>query len=159
MPNKHLDTNLSMHWALVAPLLPSARPGGRPRTTDTRAVVNAATRLMLNRIAPSDFSNALSVPVHPHLTGPIRPTRGHIPTSPHARFIRDTFAVPDLHRPRRPTSGSELSSMLFRNMSSSTTTGNSSAACTQYFTEDPSLHLRMTVSAFPRPHTPIRMRG
>ena len=47
------------------------------------------------------------------------------------RFIRDIFAVPDLHRPRRPTSGSELSSMLFRNMSSSTTTGNSSAACTQ----------------------------
>ena len=66
-----------------------------------------------------------------------------------ARFIRDIFAVPDLHRPRRPTSGSELSSMLFRNMSSSTTTGNSSAACTQYFTEDASLHLRMTVSAFP----------
>ena len=41
--------------------------------------------------------------------------------------------------------------MLFRNMSSSTTTGNSSAACTQYFTEDTSLHLRMTVSAFPWP--------
>ena len=90
-----------------------------------------------------------AVPVHPHLTGPIRPTRRHIPTSPHGRFIRDVFAVPDLHRPRRPTSGSELSSMLFRNMSSSTTTGNSSAACTQYFTEDPSLQLRMTVSAFP----------
>jgi hypothetical protein len=66
-------------------------------------------------------------------------------------FIRDIFAVPDLHRPRRPTSGSELSSMLFRNMSSSTTTGNSSAACTQYFAEDPSLQLRMTVSAFPSP--------
>ncbi len=68
-----------------------------------------------------------------------------------SRFIRDIFAVPDLHRPRRPASGSELSSMLFRNMSSSTTTGNSSAACTQYFTEDPSLQLRMTVSAFPSP--------
>jgi hypothetical protein len=39
--------------------------------------------------------------------------------------------------------------MLFHNMSSSTTTGNSSAACTQYFTEDTSLQLRMTVSAFP----------
>ena len=68
-----------------------------------------------------------------------------------ARFIRDIFAVPDLHRPRQPTSGSELSSMLFRNMSSSTTTGNSSAAYTQYFTEDTSLQLRMTVSAFPSP--------
>ena len=51
--------------------------------------------------------------------------------------------------PRRPTSGSELSSLLFHNMSSSTTTGNSSAARTQYFAEDTSLQLRMTVSAFP----------
>ena len=41
--------------------------------------------------------------------------------------------------------------MLFRNMSSSTTTGNSSAACTQCFTEDPSLQLRITVSAIPSP--------
>jgi hypothetical protein len=41
--------------------------------------------------------------------------------------------------------------MLFRNMSSSATTGNSSAAYTQCFTEDPSLQLRMTVSAFPSP--------
>ena len=66
-----------------------------------------------------------------------------------SRFIRDIFAVPNLHRPRRPTTGSELSQMLFHNMSPSTTTGNSSVACTQYFTEDASLHLRMTVSAFP----------
>jgi len=51
--------------------------------------------------------------------------------------------------PRRPTTGSELSSMFFHNMSSSTTTGNSSAAYTQCCTEDPSLQLRMTVSAFP----------
>ena len=41
--------------------------------------------------------------------------------------------------------------MLFPNMSSSTTTGNSSAAYTQYFAEDTSLQLRMTVSAFPSP--------
>ncbi len=39
--------------------------------------------------------------------------------------------------------------MLFHNMSPSTTTGNSSAAYAQYFTEDTSLQLRMTVSAFP----------
>ena len=82
------------------------------------------------------------------------PHPSHSPAYPDfaaGRFIRDIFAVPALHRPRRPTSGSELSSILFRNMSSSTTTGNSSAACTQCFTEDSSLHLRMTVSAFPRP--------
>ena len=39
--------------------------------------------------------------------------------------------------------------MLFHNMSPSTTTGNSSAAYAQSFTEDSGLQLRMTVSAFP----------
>jgi putative transposase len=28
-------------WAIIAPLLPTAKPGGRPRTTDLRAVLNA----------------------------------------------------------------------------------------------------------------------
>ena len=51
--------------------------------------------------------------------------------------------------PRRPTTGSELSLMLFRNMSSSETTGNFSAASTQYFTENAGLQLEVTVSAFP----------
>ncbi len=35
-----------------------------------------------------------AVPVHHHLVSPIRPTRGHTPTSPHWRLIRDAFAVP-----------------------------------------------------------------
>jgi hypothetical protein len=39
--------------------------------------------------------------------------------------------------------------MLFHNMSSSGTTGNSSAAYTQYFTEDTGLQLQIKVSAFP----------
>ena len=39
--------------------------------------------------------------------------------------------------------------MLFRNMSSSETTGNFSAASTQYFTENAGLQLELTVSAFP----------
>jgi hypothetical protein len=39
--------------------------------------------------------------------------------------------------------------MFFRNMSSSETTGNSPIAFTQYFTEDASLQLGITVSAFP----------
>ena len=33
-------------WALVAPHLPPARPGGRPRTTDLRSVVNAILYLL-----------------------------------------------------------------------------------------------------------------
>ena len=51
--------------------------------------------------------------------------------------------------PRRPTTGSELSLMLFRNMSSSETTGDFSAAYTQCFTENAGLQLQITVSAFP----------
>ena len=51
--------------------------------------------------------------------------------------------------PRRPTTGSELSLMLFHNMSSSETTGNFPAAYTQYFTESAGLQLRMKISAFP----------
>jgi hypothetical protein len=80
------------------------------------------------------------------------------PHPPHSRahpdftawqLIRDAFAVHNSHMPRRPTTGSELSSMLFHNMSSSAATGNSSVAYTQYFAEDTGLQLRMRVSAFP----------
>jgi putative transposase len=46
-------------WALVAPLLPPARPGGRPRTTDLRAVVDAILYLLRTgcqwRLLPRDF--------------------------------------------------------------------------------------------------------
>src|SRR5919106_3831791 len=55
------------------------------------------------------------------------------------------------HMPGRPTTGSELSLMLFHNMSSSETTGNFSAAYTQCFTENAGLQLQITVSAFPTP--------
>ena len=46
-------------WALVAPLLPPAQPGGRPRTTDLREVVNAILYLASSgcqwRMLPKDF--------------------------------------------------------------------------------------------------------
>jgi putative transposase len=32
---------LDREWGLIAPLLPAAKPGGRPRTTDLREVMNA----------------------------------------------------------------------------------------------------------------------
>jgi hypothetical protein len=54
-----------------------------------------------------------------------------------------------LHMPRLPATGSELSLLIFRNMSSSETTGNFSAAYSQYFTENAGLQLRIIVSAFP----------
>ena len=68
-----------------------------------------------------------------------------------SRLIPDALAVHISHMPRRPTTGSELSSMIFHNMSSSETTGNSSAAHTQCFTENAGLRLQLTVSAFPTP--------
>ena len=51
--------------------------------------------------------------------------------------------------PRRPSTGSELSLMVFRNMSSSKTTGNFPAALTQYFTGNTGLRHGINVSAFP----------
>jgi putative transposase len=46
-------------WALLAPLLPTARPGGRPRTTDIRAVINAIFYLLRTgcqwRLLPREF--------------------------------------------------------------------------------------------------------
>jgi putative transposase len=46
-------------WALLAPLLPAARPGGRPRTTDIRAVINAIFYLLRTgcqwRLLPREF--------------------------------------------------------------------------------------------------------
>jgi putative transposase len=47
MTNKHYDTDLTdAAWELLEPLLPAARHGGRPRTTDVRAVVNAIFYLL-----------------------------------------------------------------------------------------------------------------
>jgi len=60
------------------------------------------------------------------------------------------WAVGYSHMPRRPTTGSELSLTLCRNMSSSATAGNFSAAYTQCFTENTGLQLQLTVSAFPK---------
>jgi transposase len=42
MSTPFYDTDLTdAAWAWVAPVLPAARPGGRPRTTNLRAVLNA----------------------------------------------------------------------------------------------------------------------
>ncbi len=41
----HTDLN-DAQWPIVAPLLPAARPGGRPRTTCVRSVVDAIFYLL-----------------------------------------------------------------------------------------------------------------
>jgi transposase len=46
-------------WALLAPLLPAAKPGGRPRSVDLREVVNAISYWLRGGVAwralPHDF--------------------------------------------------------------------------------------------------------
>ena len=46
-------------WTLLAPLIPAAKPGGRPRTTDMREVVNAILYSLRSgcqwRMLPTDF--------------------------------------------------------------------------------------------------------
>ena len=46
-------------WQLLEPLLPPAKPGGRPRTTDIRKVVNGNLYLVRSgcsrRLLPHDF--------------------------------------------------------------------------------------------------------
>ncbi len=54
------STDLSdQQWALIGPLLPKAKPGGRPRTTDLRQVVNGILYLVKTgchwRLLPNDF--------------------------------------------------------------------------------------------------------
>ena len=54
-------------WALLAPLMPPPRRGGRPRTTDMREVMNALMYLLRTgcqwRMLPKDF------PPHPTVYG------------------------------------------------------------------------------------------
>src|SRR5258705_13556974 len=60
MSTRFDDTDLSdAAWAWVAPILPTARPGGRPRTTNLRAVLNAIFYLLRTgcqwRMLPREF--------------------------------------------------------------------------------------------------------
>ena len=44
---KRYDTDVSgAGWAIIEPHLPPAKPGGRPRSTDLRAVVSAIFYLL-----------------------------------------------------------------------------------------------------------------
>jgi putative transposase len=60
MERKPYPTDLTdEQWKLVAPLLPNAKPGGRPRKTDLREVVNALFYLVRSgcqwRMIPHEF--------------------------------------------------------------------------------------------------------
>ena len=49
-------------WALVAPHIPAAKSGGRPRTTDVRAVFDAIIYLQA-RVLRVMFGNSLDRPI------------------------------------------------------------------------------------------------
>lgn len=60
MANNLYSTDISgAAWKRIAPLLPAARPGGRPRTTDLRAVLNAIFYLLRTgcqwRLLPREY--------------------------------------------------------------------------------------------------------
>src|SRR5260221_8318801 len=65
--DKLYDTDLTdAAWALIGPMLPAARRGGRPRTTNIRAVLNAIFYLLRTgcqwRCFPESFQcGALSI--------------------------------------------------------------------------------------------------
>ena len=52
-------------WTLLTPLIPAAKPGGRPRTTDMREVVNAIFYVLRGgcqwRLLPKDFPSYQTV--------------------------------------------------------------------------------------------------
>ena len=87
------------------------------------------------------------VPVHPHLIGLMRPTHGHTAISPQCGL----YAMPSLcGAPRRPLSGSVLSLASSIDMSSSATTGSSSAACTQFLHRQRWPSTTSDISALPK---------
>src|SRR6202140_4077296 len=65
MSTPFYDTDLTdAAWALVAPVLPAARPGGRPRTTNLRAVLNAIFYLTADRLPVATVATRISTVWH-----------------------------------------------------------------------------------------------
>ena len=58
------DTDLTdAAWELIAPMLPVARPGGRPRTTNIRAVLNAIFYLLRTGLEPHHPTPPVSIEI------------------------------------------------------------------------------------------------
>ena len=63
---KPYDSDLTdKQWAIIAPLIPPAKPGGRPRSVDIRETINATLYLLKSgctwRLLPHDFPQWESV--------------------------------------------------------------------------------------------------
>ena len=63
--DRYSSDMLDREWALIAPLLPPAKPGGHPRTTDLREVMNAILYMgssgCQRRALPRDFAPTSTV--------------------------------------------------------------------------------------------------
>ena len=71
MPRKAYASDLTdAQWSLIAPMLPPAKPGGRPCSVDQREVINAIVYLVRTgcqwRMLPHDFPNHNTVSTYHH---------------------------------------------------------------------------------------------
>src|SRR6202011_766566 len=65
MSTRCYDTDLNdAAWAWIAPYLPAARSGGRPRTTDLRAVLNAIFYLLRTGLPVAPATPRVPAPGH-----------------------------------------------------------------------------------------------
>jgi putative transposase len=64
MPQRYPTDLTDTEWTILLPLSPAAKPGGRPRTTDMREVVNA----ILSRLRSGCQWRMLSTHFPPHQT-------------------------------------------------------------------------------------------
>jgi len=58
-PTPYLTDLTNREWAVLRPLLPPAKPGGRPRSSDLRLILNAIFYVLRSgcawRLLPRDF--------------------------------------------------------------------------------------------------------
>ena len=65
MSTRFYDTDLTdAACAFVAPVLPAARPGGRPRTTNLRAILNAIFYSLADRLPVATVATRISTVWH-----------------------------------------------------------------------------------------------
>src|SRR5260221_96681 len=60
MKRKHYTSDLTdQEWAILAPLIPPAKPGGQPRTTDMREVLNPILVWVDGGFSGADFAERI----------------------------------------------------------------------------------------------------
>ena len=77
-------------WALISPMLPAAKRGGRPRTTDLRAVMDAILYITSSGVPVAHAAEGLPAGLHGSASflrlARHRPVAGHQPPAGHERW-------------------------------------------------------------------------